>query len=100
MFVRKRRGTLAQELGKTIGGVASCMGTFAFCKAAVYPAQPADQQAVSYGSAYVTSTGDLFAPFPAAHVHAIMWMGALLVIGGTLLRLKSYWRVVAPKEEA
>ena len=93
MLRRRRRGTLAQELGKTLGGVLSAMGMFAFMKAAVYPAQPAEQLAVSYSSRYVESTGDLFAPFPASDVHLVMWIGAAMVIGGTLLRLKSYWHL-------
>lgn len=102
MFNRKRRGTFAQELGKTIGGVLASMGTFAFGKAAFYsqPAATLPEPAVTYSSSYVGGTGDLFAPFPAGQVHWLMWMGLLMAVGGTLLRIKSYWRVGAPKEEA
>ena len=76
-----------------MGGVLATMGTFAVCKAALYPAPPANELPISYGSAYIESTGDLFAPFPASDVKAIVWIGATMVIGGTLLRLKSYWHL-------
>lgn len=82
-----------------MGSVLSAMGTFAFCKAAVYPVPPADRLAVAYGSNYVEGVGDLFAPFPAEQVHAIMWIGATMVIVGTLLRLKSYWHLTGTQED-
>ena len=101
MLKRRQRGTLLQELGKTMGGVLATMGTFAFGKATFYSGQAVAQPepTVTYSSTYVGGTGDLFAPFPVAHVHALMWIGLLMAVGGTLLRIKSYWRVVAPKEE-
>lgn len=101
MFGRKRRGSFAQELGKTMGGVLASMGTFAFAKATFYSGRAAAQSdtAVTYSSTYVGGTGDLFAPFPPSQVHALMWIGLLMALGGTLLRIKSYWRIAAPEEE-
>jgi hypothetical protein len=101
MFGRKRRGTFAQELGKTIGGVATFAGMLAFCKARGLAQAPSLRtgEVGIYRSAYFGGSGDLFAPFPADHVHAVMWIGALVAVGGILLRLKSYWRITAPREE-
>ena len=100
MFSRKRRGTLAQELGKTIGGVASFAGMFAFCKASMQPPMHLSTREVGiYRSAYFAGSGDLFAPFPVDQITTLRWIGIALVIAGTLLRLKSYWRITAPKEE-
>jgi hypothetical protein len=102
MLKRKRRGTLAQELGKTIGGVASFAGGFAFCKA-INLAQHVDPSTVGqahvYRSAYFGGSGDLFAPFPPEQIATLRWIGLALVVGGTLLRLASYGRITAPKEE-
>ena len=73
MLRRKRRGTLAQELGKTTGGVLAAMGSFACCQAMLDPA--------------------------LEHLLAFKWTGLLLAIGGSVVRLMSYWRITAPKEE-
>lgn len=102
MLKRRRRGTLAQELGKTTGGVLAFAGMFAFCKASnvgQHYDQPTLGQAHVYRSAYFGGSGDLFAPFPAEQLVALRWIGLALVVGGTLLRIKSYWRITAPKEE-
>jgi hypothetical protein len=95
MLKRKRRGTLAQELGKTIGGVCACMGTALCLKAMQDPLPPG--AIVVYHSAF--GDGDLYAPFPPEHVLAISWIGLGMAIGGTVVRLVSHWGITSPKEE-
>jgi len=100
MWKPRHRGTLAQELGKTTGGVLAALGTLTFCKARFTPQLDMDQRpTVTYSSTYFGGTGDLFAPFPADHVAAIMWIGLALAIGGSLLRCASYWGIASQREE-
>lgn len=101
MFKRRRRGTLAQELGKTIGGVLAALGMLAFCKAAFTNEQGElhPGQADAYRSAYFGGTGDLFAPFPAEQIMTLKWIGLAMAIAGSVIRLASYWRICAPEGE-
>lgn len=95
---RTRRGTLAQELGHAVGGVAAFAGSVAFCKATIMPSTgtPGPEEAMVYTSTLTTGTGDLFAPWAANTT--MMWMGAVLAIAGTLLRIKSYWHLAGKKD--
>ena len=98
---RRRRGTFAQELGKTTGGVLAAMGTLAFCKAMFtrHQVDPHVGQASAYRSAYFGGSGDLFAPFAAGHVQYMIWIGLVMAIGGSVLRTVSYWSVTASQQE-
>lgn len=100
MRYRRRRGTLAEELGKTAGGVLAALGTLAFCKAMFTKGEAEMQpwQASTYRSTYFGGSGDLFAPFPPEHLHYIIWIGLAMAVGGSLLRLASYWRITSPEE--
>lgn len=93
MNLRRRRGTLAQELGKTTGGVLASMGTLAFCKGMFTRNQvePHVGQAGAYRSAYFGGSGDLFAPFPHSHVTYVVLIGLVMAVGGCALRIMSYW---------
>lgn len=98
MLKRKRRGTLAQELGKAVGGVCACMGT-ALCLKAMQGSSAHDPASVAAYRSTFGATGSLFAPFPPEHVLAISWIGLVLAIGGTVVRLVSHWGITNSGEE-
>lgn len=99
---RRKRGTLLQELGKTIGGVLSVFGMYAYLKAAGFgdwssrPGKPYDNR--MYENVWIGGTGDLYTPFPLQHVNAIMVIGAVSVVVGCTLRCISYWKVAKSNE--
>lgn len=82
-----------------MGGVLAFGGSVAFLKTTIahYSQTPVAEQAILYRSAYTAGSGDLFAPFD--HSASVMWIGAVLAIGGTVLRLMSYWRFTRTQEE-
>lgn len=80
-----------------MGGLMSMFGMMAFLKASGLGSydlgEPVVGQAHIYRSAYFGGSGDLFAPFPPEQVGYIKWIAAVAVIGGIVVRFKSYWSI-------
>jgi len=92
MFKQKRRGPLAAELGKSVGGALSLLGTLVAVKAS----QELSAVPVRPGVVRLFSYGDLYTPFTVPTV--ALWVGMGIASTGVVLRLLGYIHIWKDKK--